>query len=130
MDIIQHVEDCLSRFPKLRYDFEKENHLTVYSNTSSCNIYIQFWEREHTMFYKKWHWHFENNDAGNFALIELLVTIVSNRARVKIFKRSGKPYRWDMELPDDYNRKKKKIMPNWLSAFKSHVIEYDTIHFQ
>jgi len=133
MKIIEHVVKCLSRFPKVRYEFEKENHLTVYSNTASCNIYIIFWEREHTMFFEKWHWHFENNDTENYALIEALYYIISNQAKVKIFKRSGKPYRWDMEMPGDNISKKRTlstILPKWLSFLKGPTIEYDTIYFQ
>lgn len=132
MNIIEIVIKRLSQFPQLRYEFEQENQLTVYSNTDSCNIYIKFWEMEHTMFFERWHWHFENNDRENFALIDTLTSIISNRAQVKVFKRFGKAYRWDMELPDDRICKKKTlhtIIPKWLMLFQTLTIEYNSIVF-
>jgi len=132
MYIIEAVQQCLSQFPQLKYEFEEENQLTVYSNTAVCNIYIRFWEREHTMFFEKWHWHFENNETENFVLLETLFDIISNRAKVKVFKRFGKAYRWDLELPADDKKKKKPfrlVLPKWILSFRVPTIEYNPIHF-
>jgi len=132
MEIIEIVKHYLSQFPQLRYAFEDEYKLTIYSNTTSSNIHIQFWEREHTMFFERWHWHFDNNNRENFAMVETLGIILCNRAKVKVFKRFGKAYRWDMELPGDNHLKKKPLwlkLPRWLLLFQVPTIEYNTIYF-
>ena len=132
MYIIETVQNCLSRFPQLKYEFEGENQLTVYSNTAVCNIYIKFLEREHTMFFERWHWHFENNETENLAFVETLLGIISNSAKVKVFKRFGKPYRWDLELPANGQIKKKPtplVLPKWMLLFSGPTIEYNPIHF-
>jgi len=132
MNIIEIVRQCLSSFPQLRYEFEEENYLTVYSNTAVCNIYIKFLEREQTLFFEKWHWHFENNEREHCAFIETLTSIISNRAKVKVFKRFGKPYRWDMELPGDAVKKKRtlsSVLPKWILLFSVQSIEYYPVNF-
>lgn len=131
MLVVQTILNRLKDFPQVTYDFEKKDFLTVRSKATDQKLSISFWDKEHTLFFGDWHWHFENNDIENRELLHALVDIISNKARLKIFKKNGKTIRCDLELPNDQKNLNEKLTTGFfdIKFWKKPEIEYDIVQF-
>ncbi|POY34631.1 hypothetical protein C3K47_19275 [Solitalea longa] len=131
MQVIHDILIKLNDFPELTYEFEKNDFLTVRSMTTARKLSIAFWEKEHTLFFEEWHWHFENNDKENQELINTIDDIITNRTRLKIFKRGEKAIAWELELPVDIENNNRP-MTTGLFGFKfwgKREVEYEVVRF-
>jgi hypothetical protein len=69
--------------PHVTFELERKEALIIKSKKTNSSIRIAFWKREHTVFFKDWHWHFSNNNEENVYMIETILDIIQNRTRMK-----------------------------------------------
>ena len=112
-DIIKLIEEC----PQIKFEFENEDVLVINSIKSSYSIRIAFWEKEHTVFFEDWHWHFANEKEENQHMIETILDIIQNRTRLKEKIVNGKRKGSTLEFQDNNGE--------WESGLKTEMIKFN-----
>jgi len=112
-DIIKLIEEL----PQIKFEFENEDVLVINSIKSSYSIRIAFWEKEHTVFFEDWHWHFANEKEENQHMIETILDIIQNRTRLKEKIVNGKRKGSTLEFQDNNGE--------WESGLKTEMIKFN-----
>ena len=110
-DLISNITVNLTeRHPQVLFSIEKENELTIKAkNEDGFEILIQQSNRENTIHFNSWHFHFENTQDGKNELIDYLIFGLSKLGRLKTYIRGDKEYKWTFET---FNEEDK----NWYEA--------------
>lgn len=98
-DLIKNItENLQERYPNVSFKVDNENGLTIEpNNKSGFKIYIQEEERENTIYFNSWHFHFEKDKDGKNELLDYLIFGMSKSGRLKTFSRKGKEFKWTFE---------------------------------
>lgn len=134
MKVKNDVVKLMEVLPQIKFEFEKENVLVINSIKSNYSIRVAFWEKEHTLFFENWHWHFANEDEENLYMIETILDIIQNRARLKEKFVNGKRKSSILEFQDENNEwapklKTEMITFNFFGRKKETKYEYKKIEF-
>lgn len=132
MKVIQQILTVLNERPKLTYEFENAELLHVYSAKAQSTLTIAFWGKEHTLWLRDWHWHFNNDKEGSQELVVMLTTIISNHAYLKVLSKDNKPYSWELVtvLPSDNVSSSYRtglLNHNWLKRPSIHNEQFEFV---
>ena len=96
-------------------------------NENGFGIYLDIDERENTVHFDSFHFHFDKSEEGEEDLLSYIGYALSNHSRLKIYSKGNKEFKWKFEVQEE-NRDK------WISSgttallyfnpFKKTVISY------
>ena len=109
-ELIENIRgNLIQNHPSVNFEFKGAAELVINANNEEgFDILIQESERENTIHFGTWHFHFDNDDNGKNELIDYLIFGMSKLGRLKAYSRSGNEYKWTFETKDEYG--------NWHSA--------------
>jgi hypothetical protein len=98
-DLIEIIsENLIEHHPTVEFQVENDNELIIKSDDDNgFEIYIQQSERENTIHFNSWHFHFENTKEGKNELLDYLIFGMSKFGRLKTYLKNGKEYKWTFE---------------------------------
>ena len=109
-------ENLTERHPYIDFKIKDDNSLLIESKSSNgFKILIQQSERENTIHFNSWHFHFENTKDGKNELIDYIIFGMSKHGRLKTYSRNGKEYKWTFETLNENDG-------NWYSAGTTGLI--------
>jgi hypothetical protein len=102
--IIQTITEKLLKYPNIKFEVVNDNELEILKdNVNGFNICIQTADRENTMHFDNFHWHFDNNEEETNELLNQLIFGLRGITRIKEFSRNSKPYKWTQQIQDRDN---------------------------
>lgn len=91
----------LEKYPEIsfvRNDWE----ITIYpNNKDGFIVYLQLDEREHTLHFGTFHWHFDNSGHEWKELFKEIVFGLTGLTRIKEYSKNGEAYKWTREVQDE-----------------------------
>ena len=101
-ELIKNIaENITLNYPTVDFEINNDHELLIKAkNKDGFDILIQESERENTVHFGAWHFHFENNDSGNSELMDYLIYGMSKSGRLKAYSRSKNEYKWTFEIMD------------------------------
>ncbi len=98
-NLIENItENLKKRHSNVNFIVDNENGITIEpNNQNGFKIYIQEGERENTLHFNSWHFHFENNNDGKNELLDYLILGMSKSGRLKTYLRKGNEFKWTFE---------------------------------
>jgi len=101
MKVIDELTNKLDSIEQIQYEWTEDKLMRITSSKSSHEISISFWEREHTVFFNNWHWHFSNDDVWNKELLDPVLEIINGRTRFRETYINGQLRTTDLEFIDE-----------------------------
>ena len=99
--IIDIVVETLSKYPEVRFQKNSDNEVEIFCNDENgFDILLQTDQRENTLHFGAFHWHFENNEEETTELLDQLLLGLTGLARLKEFSKSGKAFKWVLQVQD------------------------------
>lgn len=100
--ILDVVTEKLAQYPAVNFTRKSETELEIYPHDEhGFLIYIQLDQRENTLYFGSFHWHYDNTEEETNDLLNQLLLGLTGLARVKEFARHGKAYKWVLEVQDE-----------------------------
>jgi hypothetical protein len=99
--ILDAIMEKLAQYPAVNFTRRSDAELEIYPRDErGFPIYIQLDQRENTLHFGSFHWHYDNTEEETTALLDHLMLGLTGLARVKEFARHGKAYKWVLEVQD------------------------------
>jgi len=99
LGIIESIIDKLSSFPEIKFERIKDTELKIFNkDENGFDILLQLAQREHTLHFDNFHWHFDNNEEEINEMLTQLAFGLTGIARVKEFSKNGKAYKWTLQI--------------------------------
>lgn len=99
--IIGKVVEKLDKYPDINYNKKNDSELEIFCrNENGFDILLQTDQRENTLYFGAFHWHFDNNEEETNELLDQLVLGLTGVARLKEFSKNGKAYKWRLQIQD------------------------------
>ncbi|MDF1697664.1 MAG: hypothetical protein P1U56_17595 [Saprospiraceae bacterium] len=106
-DLIKLISEQLEeRYPEVEFRIVNKYEMKILpKDDNGFEIFIQQGERENTVHFGAWHFHFNNDEDGINELLDYLGFGMSTLGRLKVYLRSGEEYKWTFEIKnvDDGN---------------------------
>lgn len=95
--------DKLRSYPDVKFDRKSDNDLEVFcGDEKGFDILLEVNQREHTLHFGTFHWHFDNNEEETNEMLSKLFFGLTGVARIKEFSKKGKKYKWVLQIEDRY----------------------------
>lgn len=116
-DLIEKISKNLTeRHPNIEFKIKGKDELIIESKSDNgFKIVIEQADRENTIYFNSWHFHFENTKDGKNELIDYLIFGLSKQGRLKTYLRNNKEYKWTFETLNEEDKK-------WYSAGTTGLI--------
>lgn len=99
--ILDAITDKLVKYPSVKFTRSSESELEIHPrNEQGFPIFIQLDQRENTLHFGSFHWHYDHTEEETNDLLDQLFLGLTGLARVKEFARHGKAYKWVLEVQD------------------------------
>jgi hypothetical protein len=99
--IIEIVFGKLNKYPDIKFQKNSDKELEIYSrDKSGFDILIQVDQRENTLHFGTFHWHFDNNEEETNDMLNQLVFGLTGIARIKEYSKKNKAYKWTLQIQD------------------------------
>ena len=99
--IIDLVVEKLIKYPEIKFERKNDNELGIFSNdTNGFDILLQTDNKENTLHFGTFHWHFENTEEEINEMLNQLVFGLTGIARIKEYSKNGKSYKWIIQIQD------------------------------
>lgn len=101
-EIIPFIVEKLKKYPDIKFEIKKDSDLTIYPrNDKGFTISLWTHERENTLYFgDSYHWHYDNTDTEQTELLDQIVFGLTGIARIKVWTKNQKAYKWTLELQD------------------------------
>ena len=100
-NILDAITEKLAQYPAVNFTRKSDAELEIYPRDErGFPTYIQLDERENTLHFGSFHWHYDNTEEETNDLLDHLMLGLTGLARVKEFARHGKAYKWVLEVQD------------------------------
>lgn len=105
-DLIENISEQLKqRYPQVAFEINAKGEMTIFKkDADGFDILVQPGEREHTLHFGNWHFHFDNNKDGQNELLDYLGFGMSTLGRLKAYSKNGKEYKWQFEMKQEESR--------------------------
>lgn len=102
-DLIDKIsEQIKERYPDVEFRIDNKDEMTIPArDDSGFEIFIQQGDRENTIHFGAWHFHFDNDKEGKNELLDYLGFGMSRLGRLKAYSRNGKEYKWTFEIKNE-----------------------------
>lgn len=117
MKIKKDLLNLLSSFDNLTFETEKNDVLVIKSKLSNQIIKVCFWDKEHSLFFNQFHWHFDNSEEENQYLIETILDIIGNSTRLQEVYVNDRLKSSTLEFKNENGE--------WESGMKTSVISFN-----
>lgn len=102
--IILTITEKLAKYPNINFKIVNKDELNIYKeNENGFDICIQTADRENTIYFDNFHWHFENNVKETNEMLDQLVFALAGVSRIKEQSRNGKAFKWTLQIQDNEN---------------------------
>lgn len=99
--ILDAITEKLAQYPAVKFTRHTDAELEIHpGNEHGFPIYIQLAERENTLHFGSFHWHYDHSEEETQDLLDQLLLGLTGLARVKEFARHGSAYKWVLEVQD------------------------------
>ena len=99
--IIDTVVEKLIKYPEIKFERKDDNELVIFRNdTNGFDILLQTDNRENTLHFGTFHWHFENTEEEINEMLNQLVFGLTGIARIKEYSKNEKAYKWIIQIQD------------------------------
>ena len=100
--LIEAIKAALQKYSGIELNQPNDDTLLIKCNNSEDGIDITLLSssREYTLYFNKFHWHFDKNDDESSQIINLIVGALMGNVRVQEFSKNGQPYKWKLEVFD------------------------------
>jgi hypothetical protein len=99
--ILDVVTEKLAQYPAVSFTKKGDTKLEIYPrDEDGFPIYIQLDQRENTLHFGSFHWHYDTTEEETHDLLDQLWLGLTGLARVKEFTRQGNAYKWVLEVQD------------------------------
>jgi hypothetical protein len=103
-DIIMTITEKLKKYPNIRFETANDNELNILKeNDSGFDICIQTADRENTMHFDSFHWHYDSNENETNEMLAQLIFALTGTSRIKELSRNEKAYKWILQIQDREN---------------------------
>ncbi|MDN4167104.1 hypothetical protein QWY31_16455 [Cytophagales bacterium LB-30] len=100
-NIIDTVVEKLNKYPDIKFDKKNDSELEIYSrDDKGFDILLQTDQRENTLHFRTFHWHYDNTEEETNEMLNQLVFGLTGIARLKEFSKNGKAYKWTLQIQD------------------------------
>jgi hypothetical protein len=100
-NILDAIMEKLAQYPAVNFTRKSDTELEIYPRDErGFPIYIQLDQRENTLHFGSFHWHYENTEEETNDLLDRLMLGLTGLARVKEFTGHDKAYKWVLEVQD------------------------------
>jgi hypothetical protein len=100
-NILDAITEKLAQYPAVNFTRNSEAALEIYPRDEhGFLISIQLDQRENTLHFGSFHWHYDHTEEETTDLLDQLLLGLTGLARVKEFARHGKAYKWVLEVQD------------------------------
>src|SRR5690554_7134099 len=100
-NIIDFVVEKLIKYPDIKYDKKSDSELEIFCrDEQGFDILLQLDQRENTLHFGTFHWHFDNNEEEIDEMLNQLVFGLTGIARLKELSKNGKAYKWTLQIQD------------------------------
>ncbi|MCC3157070.1 hypothetical protein LJ737_07460 [Hymenobacter sp. 15J16-1T3B] len=105
-ELIDRIATTLrAKCPHVRISVRSDDELAIHpANAQGFAIVVQAGEREHTLYFGNWHFHFDNTADGKNELLDYLSYGLSTQGRLKTYARAGREYKWTFEMQNPDNQ--------------------------
>jgi hypothetical protein len=94
-----------ARYPEVHFEVVTEDEMVIKpTDENGFTIAIQQGERENTIHFDAWHFHFDKDEAGKNELTTYLGYGMSEAGRLKTYSRNGAVYKWVFEIFDEQEK--------------------------
>lgn len=102
-DLIEKISELLiERYPNVKFRIENNDEITILTkDENGFEIFVLQGERENTIHFGTWHFHFDNDKDGKNELLNYLGYGMSKLGRLKAYLKSGKEYKWTFETKNE-----------------------------
>lgn len=100
-NIINTIVEKIIKYPDIKFKRKSESELEIFCHDKNgFNIFLQTNQRESTLHFGVFHWHFDNTEEETNEMLNLLVFGLTGIARLKEFSNNGKVYKWTLQIQD------------------------------
>jgi hypothetical protein len=101
-NIIDFVIEKLNKYPAVKFQKKSDKELEIFCNDENgFDILLEIEERENTLHFGNFHWHFENTEEIEInEMLNQLVFGLTGLSRLKVFSKNGNPYKWTLQIQD------------------------------
>ena len=99
--IILTITETLLKYPNVKFKIANDDELNIFKeNENGFDICIQTADRENTMHFDTFHWHFDNSEEETNEMLDQLIFALTGISRIKEQSRNGKAYKWTLQILD------------------------------
>lgn len=100
-NIIDIVVEKLNKYPDVKFYKKNDSELEIFCrDDKGFDILLQTDPRENTLYFGIFHWHFDNTEDEINEMLNQLVFGLTGIARLKVFSKNGKAYKWTLQIQD------------------------------
>ena len=100
-NIIDTVKEVLNKYPDVKFEEKNDTELEIFCHDDNgFDILLQTDQRENTLHFGSFHWHFDNNNEETTEMLNQLIFGLTGVARLKEFSKGGKAYKWTLQIQD------------------------------
>lgn len=104
--LLSHISSVLvNRFPSVSFELFDDMLIIPAENEFGYDIKVVTGERENLLFLNNYHEHFECSDIEDEALLESFWWALTKKARLKVYSKSNREFKWVFQFFDDMDRK-------------------------
>ncbi len=106
--IIPYIIDKLKKYPDIKFEQTDNSTLLIHPrNENGFSLTLLTADQENTLYFgEAYHSHFENSEEQQNDLLDNIVFGLTGLARLKVWTKNKKPYKWSVEVKDEHG--------NWL----------------
>jgi hypothetical protein len=100
-NIVTIIVEKLKKYTDIKFDKKNDSELKIFCSVDKgFDILLQTDQRENTLHFGTFHWHFENTDEETNEMLNQLVLGLTGIVRLKEFSKNGKAYKWTLQIQD------------------------------
>jgi len=99
--IIDTVVEKLNKYPDIKFDKKNDSELKIFCrDDKGFDILLQTDQRENTLHFGTFHWHYDNTEEETNEMLNQLVFGLTGIARLKEFSKNDKAYKWTLQIQE------------------------------
>ncbi len=101
INIIDSIVQRLSLYPEIIFERRNDSELKIFNkDKKGFDILLQLAQREHTLHFNTFHWHYDNNEEEINEMLTQLAFGLTGISRLKEYSKNGKAYKWTLQIQD------------------------------
>ncbi len=98
-NIIETIIEKLNKYANIKFNKKSNNELEIFCrDEKGFDILLQTDQLENTLYFNRFHCHFNNTEDEINEMLNQLVFGLSGISRLKEFSKNGKAYKWTLQI--------------------------------